>query len=185
MQNKFKLKKKMKKLLFILFLVGFLTTTAQKNAYIEQTELLKSLKGYEENVKLVDSTKKVYSQEIQDVQKKLNEKFQALIKNYNVTDKDTNETLKAKLSEIDKSKFELYQEESKLIEKSTKNYDLMLQTLFNEKVQPLLDKLNKSIENYAKTNKIEMVFILENFGSALAYIDKSKNITEEIKKMLK
>lgn len=174
----------MKKVLLIFSLVGFLTATAQKNAYIEQTELLKSLKGYEENVKLVDSTKKVYSQEIQDAQKKLNDKFQALIKNYNVTDKDTDETLKAKLSEVDKSKFELYQEESKLIEKSTKNYDLMLQTLFNQKVQPLLDKLNKSIETYAKNNKIDMVFILENIQPALAYVDKSKNITSEIKKML-
>jgi Skp family chaperone for outer membrane proteins len=174
----------MKKVLLILSLAGFLTATAQKNAYIEQTELLKSLKGYEENVKLVDSTKKVYSQEIQDAQKKLNDKFQALIKNYNVTDKDTDETLKAKLSDLDKSKFELYQDESKMIEKSTKNYDLMLQTLFKDKVQPLLDKLNNSIDTYAKKNKIDMVFILENIQPALAYIDKSKNITSEIKKML-
>lgn len=175
----------MKKVLFILSTICFLNLSAQKTAYIEQTELLKSLNGYEENVKLVDSTKQVYNKEIQDAQKKLNEKIQNLLKNYKVTENDTDETLKAKLSDIDKSKFELYQEENKLIEKSVKNFDLILKGLYNEKIQVLLNKLNKTIETYAKANKIDMVFILENLGSALAYIDKSKNITEEIKKTLK
>lgn len=175
----------MKKVLFILSTTCFLNLSAQKTAYIEQTTLLKSLNGYEKNVKYVDSTKQAYTLEIQNSEKKLNEKVQVLLKNYKLSENETNESIKTKLSELDKSKFELYQEESKLIEKSTKNYDLMLQTLFKEKVQPLMDKLNKSIETYAKANKIDTVFIIENFGPALAYIDKSKNITEEIKKTLK
>lgn len=186
LQNNFKLKKKkMKKVLLITSTFCIINLSAQKTAYIEQSTLLKSLNGYEKNSKHVDSIKQVYILEIKNLEKKLNEKVQVLFKNYSVSENDNNESIKAKLSELDKSKFELYQEESKLIEKTTKNHEIFLNGLYNEKVQPLLDKLNKNIETYAKANKIDTVFIIENLGSALAYIDKSKNITEEIKKTLK
>lgn len=182
------------KLLSIVFIAILpLTATAQKTknvnqptiAYIEQNKILKSLEGFEKNTKEVDSLKQLYTKEIQESTNQLTEKINTLLKPYQVSDKETIETIKAKLKENDLVKFELYVKENDLIEKSKKNYDLMIKTMFEQKVQTLLNKVNATIEAYAKSNKIVVVYILENLSPALAYIDKGIDITDEINALLK
>lgn len=71
-----------------------------------------------------------------------------------------------------------------MVEKASKNYDLMIKTIYEQKVQPLLDNVNRTIEEYAKANNIIIVYTLENISPALAYIDKGIDITDEINKKL-
>lgn len=174
-------------ILVVLLIVPFVLIAQKTNvvkatpiAYIEQSKILKSLKGFEQNSQEVDSLKQVYTQEIQESTKKLEEKISLLLAPYQLKEKETVEAVKAKLKDNDLAKFELYIQESELIDKTTKNYDLSLKTLYDQKIQPLIDKLNKTIEEYAKANKIAVIYTLENIGPALAYIDKEINITNEI-----
>lgn len=159
-------------------------TVSNTIAYVEETVLLKALTGYEQNTAAIDSLKTVYTKEIQEAQTQLNTKLETLLKPYNFTKEMTVEDMKAKLKENDKATFELYIKENELITKSTKNYDLMLKTIYEQKVQPSLNKLNTTIETYAKEKGIKVVYTLENISPALAYIDKGMDITGEIVKRL-
>lgn len=150
-------------------------------AYVEQSKLLKTLSGFEQNTKELDSIKQVYTNEIKENLQQLDGKIKELLKPYQFNENETLESIKSKLKENDLAKLDLYIQESELIDKSSKNYDLMIKTLYNQKVQPLLDKLNAAIEEYAKTNNIQMVYILENISPALAYVNKGINITENVK----
>jgi Skp family chaperone for outer membrane proteins len=60
----------------------------------------------------------------------------------------------------------------------------MIETMYEHKVQPILNRINQIIEDYAKAKNIKVVFTLENISPALAYIDKGVNITDEIIKRL-
>jgi Skp family chaperone for outer membrane proteins len=182
----------LKQFLFLLVLIPFIVV-AQKSktkntnpiAYIEQTKILKSLQNFEQNTKEVDSLKQTYAKEIQENTIALNEKINVLLKPLQLNDTETIETIKAKLKDNDLAKFDLYLQENELIEKASKNYDLMLKTIYEQKVQPLIDKVNVTIEEYAKSNDIKIVLTLENISPALAYIDKGVDITEIIIMKLK
>ena len=167
-----------------LFMLAQKGKSQEQMAYIEETVILKAAVGFEKNSKEIDSLKQVYGKEIQDSQTQLNTKLETLLKPYNFGKEMKIEEVKNKLKESDKDKFELFIKESELITKSGKNYELMLKTLYEQKVQPILTKINTAIETYAKANGIKVVYTLEKISPALAYIDKGMNITEEIIKKL-
>jgi Skp family chaperone for outer membrane proteins len=154
-------------------------------AYVEQNIILKKLEGFEKNTKEVDSLRQVYSKEIQENTTQLTEKINNLLKPYDIKQNEKVEQIKSKLNENDLAKFELYLKEDELIEKSRKNYELVIKSLYNEKVQPLLNRVNQTIENYAKSHGILIVLTLENISPAIAYINKGINITDEINSLLK
>ena len=52
--------------------------------------------------------------------------------------------------------------------------------MYDSDVQPLINKVTMSIEQYAKLNKIDVVYVIEQLSPAIAYIDKRKNITRKI-----
>jgi Skp family chaperone for outer membrane proteins len=182
-----------KSFLIVFLVILPLTITAQKAknanqstiAYIEQNKILKALQGFEKNSKEVDSLRQLYTKQIQESTNQLTEKINSLLKQYQINQNETIEQIKSKLKENDLAKFELYIKENELIEKLKKNYDLMIKTIYEQKVQPLLNKVNATIEAYAKANKILVVYTLENLSPALAYIDKGINITDEINALLK
>lgn len=183
------LKMKNIKLITLLFLLP-LAMMAQKNqpqvaiAYVEETVILKAAVGFEKNTKEIDSLKQVYGKEIQESQSQLNTKLETLLKPYNFAKEMTLEEVKAKLKETDKEKLELFVKENDLLAKTGENYNLSLQNKYDQKVQPILTKINTAIETYAKANGIKVVYTLEKISPALAYIDKGVNITEEIIKKL-
>lgn len=174
-------------LLLLLIIVPFLAKS-QKNkpatpktiAYIVQTKILKSVKDFEKNTKEIDSLKKLYASEIQESANKLDVKITLLLKPYEISNKETIEAIKLKLNQNDSAKFELYIKENELIQNASKNYDLMIKTIYEQKVQTIINKVNAAIEAYAKTNKIAVVYILENISAGLAFIDKGINITDNI-----
>jgi Skp family chaperone for outer membrane proteins len=153
-------------------------------AYVEETVLLKALKGYEQNTKTLDSLKQVYAQETANAKKELEQKVATLMTPYNFSNAESMETIKAKLKPADADRLALYTKENELLTKVNANYQLVLKTIYEQKVQPLLDKLNTLIANYAKAQDIKMIYTLEKIAPSLAYLDKGMDITPEILKLL-
>jgi Skp family chaperone for outer membrane proteins len=152
-------------------------------AYIQETKILEELEDYKQQVKIIDSLKQSFRQDVKDKTDKLNLKLQGLLSNYEVNQEDTMESIKAKLNEEDKERFTLYMEENKLLEEYSKNYESILQTKYQQNIQPILKEVNDMIITYAKSNKIHIVHKLE--GMQVAYIDEDLNITEDILKEIR
>lgn len=167
------------KITSILFLVS-ISIYCQNCAYIHQDSILASLPNYKMNMIKIDSISKVYQNEIKTAKEEWNSKLADLLKPYNVKEKETIDIIKKRMTAIDTSKLSIMIDEDKLLNKRAQNYDLMLSTLYKSDVQPLLDKVNSAVETYAKTNKIDIVYILEQLRPALAYVDRRKNITKKI-----
>ncbi len=92
--------------------------------------------------------------------------------------------LKKLIQPADADKLALYTKESELLTKVNDNYQLVLKTIYEQKVQPLLDKLNSILSNYAKAHDIKMIYTFEKIAPSLAYLDKGLDITPEILQLL-
>ena len=170
----------MKHFLILLIFIPFLSF-AQKNskiAYVEEAKLLEKIDGYEQNIKEIDSLKKAYSAEIATKTQELDNKFKALISGYDIANNETDESLVAKLNDEDKAMYDLLKQNSESLKNTAKSYNNMLEIKQNKKVQPLLDNVNKIIEDYTKSNGIGIVYTFERMN--VAFIDDKLNITEEI-----
>ena len=175
----------MKHFLILLIFIPFLSF-AQKNSkisYVEEAKLLEKIDGYEQNIKEIDSLKKAYSAEIATKTQELDNKFKALISGYDIANNETDESLVAKLNDEDKAMYDLLKQNSESLKNTAKSYNNMLEIKQNKKVQPLLDNVNKIIEDYAKSNGIGIVYTFERMN--VAFIDDKLNITEEIIKNIK
>lgn len=162
-----------------------INTYAQGNAYIRRDTLLSVLPGYEANVTAFDSLKTAFTEELKSEQQKLEQKVSALFAPYNPKSTETTEALIARLNPSDASRYSLLQKESALLDDRSKSYNEILQMNYKQNVQPLLEKLNKVIEDYCVKNKLDMVFILEDIAPALAYVNKGKDITNSIIAVIK
>lgn len=176
--------------IILLALLMPLAVLAQKNkkseaiAYVEERLLLKALVGYEKNTKALDSLKLVYDQENASAKKELEKKVSDLLVNYAFSTYESIESIQAKLKPADADKLALYTKESELLTKANDNYKLVLKTIYEQKVQPLLDKLNSILANYAKAHDIKMIYTFEKIAPSLAYLNKGIDITPEILKLL-
>jgi Skp family chaperone for outer membrane proteins len=153
-------------------------------AYIEEAVILKAATGYVQNSNDIDSLKTVYSKEIQDAKTTLQKNIDSLLAPYKLSSEVSLQDIKTRLNPADLGKFELYTKENDLITKATTNYNLVLTTMYQQKVQPILTKINKAIEDYAKTNGIKIVYNVDKIAPGLAYIDKGINITAAIVKAI-
>lgn len=171
--------------LAVSFLLSIAVVKTQSIAYVSQDTLLMQLPGYIKALTENDSLNKYYSAEVSEELEKLNNKINNLFTPYNPKENETVEAVLQRLSNSDKSKFELLRKESEMLDEKTKTYNELVGLHYNEKVMPLLNKLNKTIADYAAKNKIDAVLIIEQIGPALAYINQSKNITNNIIILLK
>jgi Skp family chaperone for outer membrane proteins len=169
---------------FIACLITMLSFS-QNFAYIKQADVLKALPNYENNIKKADSLKKNFEAEFKISNDAFGTKLNEILKKYNVKENETIETIEARMSELDKAKLDVLKKEEELLRKTEENYNLQLNEFYKNNIQNLLDKLNVEIEKYAKTNKIDAVYIYENLRTALAYIEAKKDITAEIIKRIK
>lgn len=175
----------MKKIILLVAFISFGMLSAQKVAYVQENKILKTISGYETEVKEIDSLTNVYKNEISLKSKENNEKIKKTLSAYKFGEKESLESIKAKLKPADLKKLEQFQKEIEDLDKKGKEYEEKLTGMYKSKVQPKLDKVNKVLEDYSKKNKIDMIYKLENIGSALAYVNNQLDITEEIIKALK
>ncbi len=174
----------------ILLSIAFLFMTfsalwAQGNAYVRRDTLLQELPGYTKALKEFEDMKKIYNEEIKADRDRLSQKLADLFAPYQFKTDEPIESILSRLNPSDKARFGVMEKEADLIDEKTKSYNEIVDKHYKEKVQPLLEKLNKEIENYAVKNKLDMVFILEEIAPALAYINKGRDITPAIIGLIK
>ena len=168
------------KILIFLFVGSSLAIRAQKTAFVNEGKLLAALPGYTYAIKETDSIKKVFENEIVSSKQNLNTKYQTLLAPYKLPENITLEELQVKLSDIDKQKLELYQDEGKLIEKQIKSKQSEFENLYKQKVGKLIERLNDVIKTYCKENKIDVLLKIDILGSSVAYYDESKEVTNAL-----
>lgn len=176
--------KNIKHIITLILLTASTFVFAQKTAFINESKLLKATPGYEQAIAQMDTLKNQMQQELQTTQALLSTKISNLLKPYNFTTEVSLEEVKAKLSEIDKKKFDLLQEENQLLDKQAKAKEEEYQAAYKEKVGTILEKVNQTVKNYCKKNKIDVLYKMDQLQSAIAYYDESKEVTEIIIKLV-
>lgn len=169
-----------KSAVLLLFLLSCNYSFTQNQAYIYRDSLLTAVSGYKSNIKRIDSLSNAYKKTLQASEKSQQQKVAELLKPYNVQENEQIEDLKKRLKPSDADQFSVYIQEGELLNKQAKVYDDILKEDYAKNIQPLLNKVNKCIETYAKENKIDYVWIMEEIGQQLAFGNKDKNITAKI-----
>lgn len=163
--------------------LGF-SAQAQQHAYVYKDSVFVQLKGYTAKNSAINSLKQAYTQEVQTERTKLQDKYAALAKPYNIAEGETIEQLKTRMSAQDSEKLNLLQEEDKLLETRIKSYNKQLETQFKQDIEPYINRVNSAMETYAKKNKVDYIWVMETVKEQLAYVNKSKNITGVIVEMV-
>lgn len=175
---------KIKFLFVFLFLFVFFDSFSQKSAFINETKLLKATSGYEVAVAQMDTLKLQMQTELKEAQNVLSNKASNLFKAYSFSNAATTEQIQDKLSETDKKKFELLQEEGQLIEKQAKAKEEEYQQIYKQKVGTILERVNTVVKEYCKKNKIDILYKIDVLQLAIAYYDERKDITNSLVELI-
>ncbi len=166
----------------IIALLVFVSATAhaQSVGYIHQDSILLSLPGYASALEQIAADEKKYTDEISDNVNRVNAKFQQIASQYDAKEGEAVVDIQSRMSSSDSLKMNMILAENALVENKRKIYSSMLQTQYQQEVQPLIDNLDAIIKKYAKDHKLDAIYILENMGGQLAYVDERKIITGAI-----
>ncbi|UPZ17874.1 OmpH family outer membrane protein [Flavobacterium humidisoli] len=170
---------KLNRLLAFIFWFS-LQVQAQQHVYVYRDSVFAKLDGYKGKYKKLDSLKLIYTQEIQTERAKLQNKYVGLSNLYAVEKGETIDQLKARMNSLDKEKLILLQEEDKLLATRIKSYNRMLEQQFILEIQPYISVVNKAISSYAKKNKVDYVWTMEELQNNLLFANPGKNITKTI-----
>jgi Skp family chaperone for outer membrane proteins len=166
------------KVFFLGVVFSCLAYSAQaQQAYVYKDSVLVAAKGYIAKKASLDSVQKVYSEEVQAIRSKSQENYTALITPYAPKESETVEQLKARMSAIDAEKLTLLLEEGKLLETRIKSYNSQLDQQYTRDIKPIMDAIDNTIASYAKKNKLDFVYNMEELSKSLVYVNKGKNIT--------
>ncbi|GEN78092.1 OmpH family outer membrane protein [Chryseobacterium hagamense] len=172
----------------LLFLFYATMANAQTTAFISKDKLYPALKGFSARQASLDTLRLKLSQEIQEEEQTLQKKYESIINPYAPKQNETFESLRMRMNKTDAEKLKLLQDERKLHETRIKSYNNQISEQYSHEVKPYLEKAGQQIEAYAKKNKIDMIWYLEDVKPALPYYNSSKDITriiaEEVNKML-
>jgi len=176
---------KMKKMILILCVLCSTYTFGQQIGYVYSDSILLSIPEYGRNVSKLDSLKKSYNKELEQSRGSLQQRYEALVKSYKPAEKETLPSLKARMSQADTISLGLLLEEDKMIQKKAWSYESMTKLVYTRDIQSVLDVVKKTISEYAVTNKLTAVYVMEQIRATLVYIDPKKDITKAIIEKLK
>lgn len=157
---------------------------SQVHVYLYKDSVYRRLIDYSVKINFLDSLKNGFTQEIELERLRLQEKYTSLVLPYKIIEGETIEQLKARMSAKDIEKLNLLQEEDKLLETRIKSYNKQLEQQFKQDIEPYINRVNSAMETYAKKNKVDYIWVMEAVKEQLAYVNKSKNITDVIVEMV-
>jgi Skp family chaperone for outer membrane proteins len=170
----------MRIILVITFLFAALSSCTQKTAFVSEAKVLAATPGYALAIQEMDSVKTVYTQTLTLDQEQLNQKIDKLLAPYHLKRDMPLADIEAALSEADKKRFALLQEEAQLQDKQLKIFEQDYQALYQVKVGLIVQKANEQIQSYCKANKIEILYKREVINQSLVYVDDKLDITQDI-----
>lgn len=175
----------MKKILVLICTIYPILLYSQNVVYIYSDSILLSIPEYQQKVVMLDSLKNVFQAEIKASQSAMQIQYSDLLKPYSPKADEGIESIKKRMTAMDTLRLIiLFEDNAKLQDKILK-LDSMLAKLYMQEIQPILEKVNALVSEYAKANKVSMVFAVEPLKPALIYLDPKSNITDLIIRKLK
>jgi Skp family chaperone for outer membrane proteins len=175
----------MKKMILILCVLCSTHMFGQQIGYVYSDSVLQSIPEYGRNVSKLDSLKKTYNKELEQNRTSLQKRYEALVKGYKPSEKESLPSLKARMSQADTISLGLLLEEDKMIQKKAWSYESMTKLVYARDIQSVLDLVKKTISEYAIKNKLTAVYVMEQIRPTLVYIDSKQDITQAIIEKLK
>ena len=169
----------------VLFLLTASAVNAQNYGFIHRDSILKSVPNYIPKLQELSADQKKYAAEVKQGMQDLQSKVSELLKPYKPNKQESIVGIKARMNGMDTIKLNLLLDEEKSLKKKEESYNYMLNFTYNNEIQPIIDKVNDAISNYAKKNKLDGIYILENISPSLAYINEKRIITQVIIDILK
>lgn len=159
----------MKKLILMLMLFAPVATFAQKFGHVNAQAVMESLPDFIKARAEVEGQAKAYDNDLQAMQKEIQTKAEAYDKNASTMNETKRKETEAELQG-------LYQK----FQQAQQDNSQALQKLQNEKMQPIVTKLQTAIKNVGKAGGY--VYIMD-LSSGIPYISEtlSKDVTAEVK----
>ncbi|WP_298642876.1 OmpH family outer membrane protein [uncultured Prevotella sp.] len=159
----------MKKLILMLMLFAPIATFAQKFGHINSQTVIESLPEYVKARAEVEGQAKAYDNDLQAMQKEIQTKAEAYDKNQSTMNETKRKETEAELQN-------LYQK----FQQAQQDNSQALQKLQQEKMQPIISKLQNAIKSVGKAGGY--VYIMD-VSSGIPYISDSlsKDVTAEVK----
>ena len=167
----------MKKCVLLVLVLLSAHAFSQKTAYLYTDSVLLSLPDYKVKMVKLDSVRQNYTKEINAGIAGIQSRYETLTATYALKKNETIQELKKRMSASDTLRVGLLEKEAVQWQEKRTTYDKLIQTQYNQEIQPLLNKVNGVITDYARANGLSAVYSFEQLRSALVYIDPKQNIT--------
>jgi len=175
----------MKKILVLVLVLFSAHVFSQKTAYIYTDSVLLSLPNYKVKMTKINTLRQDYTKEVNAAIASVQSRYETLTNPYTPKKTETIQELKKRMSVSDTLRVGLLEKEAIQWQEKQTTYDKLIQTQYNEEIQPLINKVNVVIADYARANSISTVFSYEQLRNTLIYIDPKQNITAVIISKLK
>ena len=180
-----KQKNQMKKLVLLVLVLFSAHIFSQKTAYLYTDSVLLSLPDYKVKMIKLDSLRQNYTKEVNTGIANLQSRYETLTATYAPKKNETIQELKKRMSASDTLRVGLLEKEAIQWQDKRTTYDKLIQTQYNQEIQPLLNKVNGVITDYARANGLSAVYSFEQLRNLVIYIDPKQNITGVIVRKLK
>jgi len=175
----------MKKCVLLVLVLFSAHGFSQKTAYIYTDSVLLSVPDYKVKMVKLDSLRQNYTKEINAGIADVQSRYETLAAPYAPKKNESIQELKKRMSTSDTLRVSLLEKEAIQWQEKRVSYDKLIQTQYNQEIQPMLNKVNAVITEYAKANSLSAVYSFEQLRNLVVYIDPKQNITGVIVKKLK
>ena len=175
----------MKKCVLLILVLFSAHVFSQKTAYLYTDSVLLSVPDYKVKMVKLDSVRQNYTKEINAGVAGIQSRYETLTATYAPGKNESIQELKKRMSVSDTLRMSLLEKEAVQWQEKRTTYDKLIQTQYNQEIQPMLNKVNGVITDYARANGLSAVYSFEQLRSALVYIDPKQNITGLIVRKLK
>ena len=175
----------MKKFVLLVLVLFSAHVFSQKTAYLYTDSVLLSLPDYKVKMVKLDSLRQNYTKEINAGIADVQSRYEILTTPYAPKKNETILELKKRMSASDTLRVGLLEKEAIQWQEKRTTYDKLIQTQYNQEIQPMLNKVNGVITDYARANSLSAVYSFEQLRNLVIYIDPKQNITGVIVRKLK
>ena len=175
----------MKKCVLLVLVLFSAHGFSQKTAYIYTDSVLLSVPYYKVKMVKLDSLRQNYTKEINAGIADVQSRYETLAAPYAPKKNESIQEIKKRMSTSDTLRVSLLEKEAIQWQEKRVSYDKLIQTQYNQEIQPMLNKVNAVITEYAKANSLSAVYSFEQLRNLVVYIDPKQNITGVIVKKLK
>lgn len=166
--------------LILLCFVGFQQTKAQETAFLDEQKLLTSIPEYQDAVDEAETVKEQYSNDINQLQKKLQSEFDELFSDYKISEDTSDEQLKDVLSEEDFIEYNSLKKQEELFKKEVETKQKKYDNIYKEKVGKVLGEINSKITDYCKLNNIKILYKKDKVNLSLVFLEADLDITDKL-----